>query len=63
MNRNLFFSVQEEDLASWNDWGNNDSGLVSIKVESTNGPSEPKPPEEIDLFGDMQPVFQKPKKV
>ncbi len=58
----ILFSIQEE-LASWDDWGNNESGLVSIKVESPNEPPEPKQPDEIDLFGDMQPVFQKPKKV
>lgn len=49
-------------MESWDDWGNNDTALVSIKVESPDEQSEQKT-EEIDLFGDMQPVFQKPKKV
>ena len=56
------FSLQEEELASWDDWGKNDADLVSIKVESPRGQAEQQQ-EEIDLFGDMQPVFQKPKKV
>ena len=58
----MLSSLQEGELASWDDWSKNDSGLVSIKVESPNEQSEQQQ-EEIDLFGDMQPVFQKPKKV
>jgi hypothetical protein len=58
----MLSSLQEGELASWDDWSKNDSGLVSIKVESPNEQSEQQQ-EQIDLFGDMQPVFQKPKKV
>lgn len=59
-----FFS-QGGDLANWDDWGQNDSGLISVKVESSNqneaNPEQNNP--EVDIFGDMQPVFQKTKKV
>ncbi|XP_028405973.1 receptor-binding cancer antigen expressed on SiSo cells-like [Dendronephthya gigantea] len=55
-------SAEEEDLQAWDDWGQNDSDLVSIKIESQNEQSEQNT-QEVDLFGDMQPVFQKTKQI
>ena len=57
------YSFQDEELVSWDEWGQNDSGLVSIKVETSGDNDQPETNKDVDLFGDMQPVFEKPKKV
>lgn len=38
---------------------------MSVKVEAVNGKDaqQEQKENEVDLFGDMQPIFQKPKKV
>ncbi|XP_046864904.1 receptor-binding cancer antigen expressed on SiSo cells-like [Xenia sp. Carnegie-2017] len=56
---------KDDDLTSWDDWGKNDNELVSVKVEAVNGKDaqQEQKENEVDLFGDMQPIFQKPKKI
>ena len=52
----------QAELDDWEQWGKDEQ--FSIKVEPSTPPSDlPPSGGEVDLFQDMQPVFQKAKKV
>lgn len=53
---------EQAELDDWEQWGKDEQ--FSIKVEPSTPPSDPTPSSgEVDLFQDMQPVFQKTKKI
>ena len=56
----LLIKMQHEAGDEWEDWSKMEE--FSVKVEPAVSSPEQPPPDH-DLFHDMTPVFQKPKKV
>ena len=52
----------DHEADEWEDWSKMEEFSVKVEPAVSCSP-EPTPPDDEDLFQDMAPVFQKPKKV